>query len=57
MINWISQNLSTIVVALIILAALCIAVMYIIKNKKNGKSSCDGNCSGCMMNGKCRDNK
>lgn len=57
MINWITQNLATIIVALIILATLCTAIIYMIKNKKTGKSSCGGNCTGCPMGDKCRDNK
>lgn len=55
MIDWFSENLATIVVALIIFVALCVAIIYMIKNKNTGKSSCGGNCVGCPMGDKCKD--
>lgn len=53
MLTWISANLGSIVVFLI-LAAIVTAVIYkMIKDRKNGISSCGGNCAKCGMCGSC----
>ena len=53
MFAWIVENAATIIVmaVLILIAALIIA--HMIRCKKNGKSSCGGNCGGCAMRGCC----
>ena len=53
MLTWISVNLGSIVVFLI-LAAMVTAVIYkMIKDRKNGISSCGGNCAKCGMCASC----
>lgn len=47
------MNLSTIIVAGIVAIAFISIVVTNIKNKKKGKSSCGGGCSGCSLNGSC----
>ena len=49
MINWIWTNLSTIIVALILL----FIVIMIIKNQIQSKQTCHSGCGGCPMAGKC----
>lgn len=49
MIEWIIQNMATIIVSIVMLAAFILAIRYIYKSKKAGKA-CIG-CGGC--NGKC----
>lgn len=44
---WLMENLSTILVSLVIVAAIVLAVRSIKKDKANGKSSCGGNCRSC----------
>lgn len=45
--NWLIENLSTIIVSIILLIALFMAVRSIRHDKANGKSSCGGNCGSC----------
>ncbi len=41
-------NGATLVVAVILLAFIASAIAILIRNKRNGKSSCGGDCSRCM---------
>lgn len=54
MFNWISDNLGTIIVALILLAIITAIITAMVKNKKSGKSVCSGNCASCPMSGGCK---
>ena len=45
--NWLIENLSTIIVSVILLFAVLLAINSIRKVKANGKSSCGGNCGSC----------
>ena len=49
MINWILSNLSTIVVALVLL----VIVGFIIRNQVKTKNTCGCGCSGCSLSGSC----
>ncbi|MGN0173630.1 MAG: FeoB-associated Cys-rich membrane protein [Acutalibacteraceae bacterium] len=53
MLDWISSNLGTIIVSLILLLIIFLIVMYMRKSKKQGKTSCGCNCSSCPMSGEC----
>ncbi|MEE1155588.1 MAG: FeoB-associated Cys-rich membrane protein [Acutalibacteraceae bacterium] len=53
MIEWLSANIGTIIVGAIVLAILLLVVCYLLKNRKQGKTSCGCNCSGCPMSGSC----
>ena len=53
MLQWISANIGTIVVGLILLAVVVLIVRTMIRDKKQGKSSCGGNCAGCAGCGSC----
>ncbi len=50
---WILENLSTIIVLIVVVAILSLIVVKMIKDKKQGKSSCGCNCSSCPMGGSC----
>ncbi|MBQ3490497.1 MAG: FeoB-associated Cys-rich membrane protein [Clostridia bacterium] len=53
MLNWLSQNISTILIALG-LFCLCFAIIRkILRDKKQGKTSCGCGCSGCAMKDMC----
>ena len=62
MIGWIMGNIGTIVVILILTAVVTGIVFIMIRDKKQGKSSCGGNCancklcSGCQSSGECNAN-
>ena len=42
--------MGTVIVALVLLAAVGLIVYSMVKDKKKGKSSCGGNCAHCGMN-------
>ena len=47
MLQWISENIGTIAVGLILLAVVILIVRIMMRDKKQGKSSCGGNCASC----------
>ena len=47
------SGLSTLVVGLIGAGIVFLAVRSIVRDKKNGKSLCGGNCGGCSCSGMC----
>ena len=44
MLNWLSSNLSTILISIVLLAIVISIIRYLINQKKQGKSTCG--CSG-----------
>lgn len=52
MISWLSENMGTIFVGLILAVILILIIKKIIKDRKNG-SSCSCGCSGCSMQNVC----
>lgn len=53
MLTFLAENLSTIVVALVLIAAVAAIVVYLRKCKKQGRSTCAANCAHCAMHGSC----
>ena len=53
MLNWITANLSTIVISAILLAIVTSISLHLIRQKKQGRSSCGCNCAHCAMHGDC----
>ncbi len=53
--DWIINNLATVVVGMILLAAVITAVCKLIKDRKHG--GCGNGCSGCALAGKCPHHK
>ena len=51
--DWITANIGTIVISLILIAAVALAVRSIIVRKKSGRCSCGDSCGGCPMSGNC----
>ena len=51
--SWLSANWGTIVVCALLLAMVSGLIYKLIRDKKRGKSSCCGGCSGCAMQGTC----
>ena len=47
MFAWIAENAITIIVIAVILALIGGAVFSLLKDKKNKKGGCDGNCAAC----------
>ena len=53
MLHWIAENLSTIIVSAILLAIIIATSVYLIRQRKKGRSSCGCNCARCAMHGTC----
>ena len=49
MIIWLTQNIGTIIILLVLTAVVTGIVLGMIKDKKQGKSTCGGNCANCKM--------
>jgi len=55
--SWFLENLSTVIVASILLVLVVLVLIKMTKDKKNGKSSCGGNCSSCRFHSDCHNEK
>ncbi len=53
MIMWISENIATIIICIILTTLVIGIIASLIRNKKRGKSSCGCGCSGCAMSDSC----
>lgn len=53
MLHWISANLSTILITLVLIAIVVLIIRSLIRQKKQGKSSCGAGCAQCAMHGQC----
>lgn len=51
MAEWLSANLSTIIISAVIAAAAVLAAVYIHRNRKNGRFACGGDCAHCALHG------
>ena len=45
--TWLKSNLSTIVITLVLIVIVGLILRSMVRDKKNGKSSCGGNCGSC----------
>lgn len=57
MLAFITENLPTVVISLLLLAVVAGIITNMIKNWKAGKTSCGCGCSGCPMSGACHQKK
>ncbi len=57
MLQWIMENIGTIVITLVLLGIVAAIVVSLVKDKRRGKSSCGGNCGHCPMGGSCHGGK
>ncbi len=53
MLQWLAENLGTILISAVLLAVTVSICVYLIRQKKQGKSSCGCNCAHCAMHGQC----
>ena len=51
--EWITQNIGTIIVCVVLAAFFAVLILSLIRDRKTGKSSCCGGCAGCAMSGQC----
>lgn len=50
---WLSANIGSIIVILILLAVIALAVRSVIKDKRSGKGGCGNGCAHCALHDKC----
>ena len=53
MLNWVTANLSTIIVSAILLAIIIAISTYLIRQRKRGRKSCGCNFAHCAMHVTC----
>jgi putative effector of murein hydrolase LrgA (UPF0299 family) len=53
MLVWLTENLGNIVVSLILICIVTAVIVKMIRDRKQGKSSCGCGCEHCAMHGKC----
>ena len=53
MIEWIANNAGTLAVSAVLLILVGLAVAKMIRDRKQGKSTCSMGCGGCPMSGTC----
>lgn len=53
MLQWISANIGTILISLVLLTVVALIIRSMVHDKKQVKSSCGGNCAGCAACGSC----
>ena len=54
---WFLENLSTIIISVILVLIVGAIIYSMIKNKKRGKTSCGCGCSNCAMSEICHKEK
>jgi hypothetical protein len=57
MLSWLSENIGTIIVALVLLCIIAAIIRKLIKDKKSGRKSCGCGCENCAMHGHCNDTR
>lgn len=57
MLVWLSENIGTILISLVLLAVVIGVIAGMRKDKKKGKSACGCNCGHCPMSGSCHSSK
>ncbi|MCM1055935.1 MAG: FeoB-associated Cys-rich membrane protein [Bacteroides sp.] len=50
---WLSENLSTIIICMILAVIVGLIIISMVRNKKKGKCSCGNDCGCCPMGGSC----
>ena len=50
---WLTQHIGTILIITVLIAFFALLIWSLVRDKKQGKSSCCGGCAGCAMAGHC----
>ncbi len=53
MLLWFQENLATILVCAVLAGVVALIIGYLVRQKKQGKTSCGCNCASCAMRGNC----
>lgn len=57
MLDFIVDNLGTILITVVLVTILAAIVVKLVRDKRKGKSSCGGNCAYCALGGSCHGDK
>ncbi len=50
---FLAANLSTILICIVLIAIVVSISIYLVRQKKQGRSSCGAGCAHCAMHGEC----
>ena len=53
MLSWVAVNIGTIAVALAVAAVVAVVLIVLLRDKKQGKTSCSHGCANCAMHDQC----
>lgn len=53
MLLWFQENLATILVCMVLAGVVALIIGYLVRQKKQGKTSCGCNCASCAMRESC----
>ena len=53
MLDWLGANIGTILIIAVLTLIVVLIIRSMIKDKKQGRSSCGNNCAHCAMAGAC----
>ncbi len=53
MFSFVAENLSTILICIVLIAIVVSISIYLVRQKKQGKNSCGAGCASCAMHGAC----
>ena len=57
MLSWIGANIGSILICLVLLAVVALILRSLLRQKKQGESSCGCGCSNCPMSSECHGKK
>ena len=57
MLDWLANNIGTIAVGAVVAAIVTVIIVFMVKDKKQGKTTCGCGCKDCPMAGKCGKNQ
>ncbi len=57
MLAWLCENAATVIIAAVLVAAVIIILVKMVRDKRQGRSSCGCGCSSCAMRGSCHKTK
>lgn len=57
MLTWISGNIATIVICIVLVTVVAAVIVCMVRNKKKGNSSWGCGCANCAMSGSCHSKK
>ena len=53
MLSWLSANIGTVLITLLLIAVVTAVIIKMIREKRKGRSSCGCGCEHCAMRGTC----